>query len=105
MTIYYAIFEATPKPDSPQFENCGGAFINCWVRAQSSNEAESVAAAAISVSGWNMISQEDEWRELTDHSYSELDEEWRWYQQAVTDGECYVYHLWPPEAQDGDGIH
>jgi hypothetical protein len=105
MTIYYAMYEATPGPDIPEFETCGGAFVNCWVRAESTRDAERLNAAAIAENGWKILSVEDECCEVTDDWYSEDDDEWPWYQQAISEGECYVYHQWPLVAQDEDDVH
>ena len=105
MTIYYAMYEAAPGPDSPDFVTCGGAFVNCWVRAASKEEAEKATAAAINDNGWKILTVEEECCEVTSDWYAEDDEEWPWYQQAVAEGECYVYHQWPPEPQEGDHVH
>lgn len=36
-----------------------------------------------------------------------LDEpDWlEWFDEAVADGECYVFHQWPPDERDGQRVH
>jgi hypothetical protein len=105
MTIYYVMYEAMPNADSEDFANCGGAYVNCWVRADSEGEAERMASAAIREREWSITSVEDQCREVTDQSYTKDDEEWEYYREAVAEGECYVYHEWPVEPQEQDQVH
>jgi hypothetical protein len=44
MTIYYTLYEAIPLSESEEFEVCGGAYISCWLKAQSEEEAAKLVA-------------------------------------------------------------
>jgi hypothetical protein len=105
MTIFYTIYEAIPLPESEDFEVCGGAYINCWVKAQSEEEASKSASAVIHERGWKVVSIQEECREVTEALYAEDEEGRGYYDQAVVDGECYVFHQWPVDAQDDDDVH
>ena len=105
MPVFYVQYEAAPSPSSEHFENAGGAYVNCWVNASSETEAREQTSAAIKESGWNILAVEEQCSEVTEQAYAEDDEGLNHYRQAVTDGECYVFHQWPVEPQEGDGVH
>jgi hypothetical protein len=105
MTIFFTSYEAIPLPESGEFDVCGGAYINCWVKAQWEQEAGQSASAVIHERGWKVVSIEKECREVSQASYAEGEEGKGYYDQAVIDGECYVFHQWPVDAQDGDDVH
>ena len=79
--------------------------MNCWVKATSKRKACEEASAAIKESGWTILAVEEQCREVDDGAYAGDAEGLDYYRQAVVDGECYVYHMWPVEAQEGDDVH
>jgi hypothetical protein len=99
MTIFFAQYEAVPLPESEDFGECGGAYINCWLKANSAAEASELALALIHERRWRIVLVEEEIREVFKDLFSEDAEGRDCYQQAVTDGECYVFHRWPVETQ------
>jgi hypothetical protein len=105
MSIFYTQYEAVPLPESEEFGECGGAYISCWLRAQSAPEASELASALFRDRGWKVVSIEEECREVTAAVYFEDEEGRGYYDQAVTEGECYVFHQWPADPQDGDDVH
>jgi hypothetical protein len=105
MAIFYALYEAIPLPESEEFEVCGGAYVSCWLKAQSEEEASKLVSAAIHERGWKVVSVQEECREVTEALYSEDEEGRAYYDHAVVDGECYVYHQWPVDTQEGDDVH
>lgn len=105
MPIFYIQYKAEPTPESEEFETAGGAFVNCWVKIDSARKAQEQASAAIKESGWTILGVEEQCRELTEDYYSESDEGLEHFRQAVSDGECYVFHQWPLEPQEGDDVH
>jgi hypothetical protein len=66
MTIYYIQYEAEPLPHSKEFATCGGAYVNCWVQADSATQAISAASSAIEGAGWRFLCVEEECREVTE---------------------------------------
>jgi hypothetical protein len=105
MIIFYTQYKAVPLPESEEFEVCGGAYINCWLKAQSEQEASNVACALLRDRGWKVVSVEEECRQVTASAYTEDAEGREYYDEAVTDGECYVFHQWPVDPQEDDDVH
>ena len=105
MPVFYVQYEAAPSPGSEHFENAGGAYVSCWVKAGSETQASRQASAVIKESGWNILAVEKRCYEVTEEAYAEDDEGLEHYLHAVTDGECYVFHQWPVEPQEGDDVH
>jgi hypothetical protein len=105
MPIFYVQYEVVPAPGSEHFETAGGAYVNCWVNVNSEREAQEQTSAVIRESGWTIRAVEEQCREVNELWYSENDEGLEHYRQAGVDGECYVFHQWPVEPQEGDDLH
>jgi hypothetical protein len=105
MAIFYIQYEAIPAPGSEHFETAGGAYVNCWVKVDSRREAQEQTSNAIAESGWRILGVEEQCREVTEDSYSDDDEGLDHYREAVVNAECYVFHQWPIEPQEGDDVH
>src|SRR5262245_51736662 len=105
MSIFFILYEATPLPDAKEFESSGGAYINCWVEAESEEEAAEQSSVEIRDCGWQIVSVEEPCTEVTDLTYAEDDEARSYYEQAVNEGACYVYHQWPIEDHEDDEKH
>jgi len=105
MPIFYVQFEALPNPGSHDFKEFGGAYVNCWVSASSETQAKDIARKSIGEAQWHVVAVEEEVREVNEQYYSENIEGLEHYEQALLDGECYVFHRWPNEAQDQDALH
>jgi hypothetical protein len=100
VTVFYLQFEATPLPQSEHFRLCGGAYVNCWVNAGSAPQAQKMAATAIVENGWLIVGIEERGYEVTEQWYVDDDETFEYFQQALNEGECYVFHQWPAELRD-----
>jgi hypothetical protein len=105
MSVFCVQYEVAPSLGSANLETAGGAYVNCWVEASSEREARGQTSAAIEESGWTILAIEEQCREVTDGECAEGDEGLEHYRQAVMDGECYVFHQWPVETQEGDDVH
>ena len=105
MPIFYFQYQALPTLQSEAFEDSGGAYVNCWVKADSEMQAREIATKAIEANNWRIVSVEEECREVTEEDFSENEKSLEYYLQATIDGECYVYHQWPNESQEGDIVH
>ena len=64
----FSIFslKPSPLPESQEFDQCGGAYVNCWLRAESEKKAANLASASIGKAGWLIESVEEECREVTE---------------------------------------
>ena len=105
MPIFCVQYEVAPAPGSANFDVAGGAYVSCWVKADSAGEALDRSSAAIKESGWTILTVEDQCREIAESEFSGDDDDLEHYRQAVSDGECYVVHQWPAEPQEGDDLH
>ncbi len=90
-------YETIPTVKHPQHGSVGGAYLNCYVRAEDLNAAEQIA----------MSEMPDEWKivAMTDEAViapsDDPDHPGRQYiEQARIDGSVYVFFTWPANADD-----
>lgn len=93
--IFHVQYEAAPGLRSADRDTVDGAFVNCWVRARSKNEAQTRARATVDEIGWTIITVTEECEEVSEHSYRDNDIGRAHYEQALLDGECYTFDRWP----------
>ena len=94
--MYYLLVEAAPMAESPAAKKFAGAFINCWVNASTPSEAESSARSWITESEWAVVNVEEV--KLIDAShYDETSPNREYYEQALIDGQVYVYNTFQLE--------
>jgi hypothetical protein len=75
--------------------------VNCWVKADSAEEAKRLASDSVRTEGWVIEAVEQEIRLVT-----EPDEETRErFDQAEIDGSCYVFHTWPIDDRSEEPLH
>lgn len=104
-TVFYVQYEARPLPESKDFATVGGAYVNCYVVAKSGEKASELANKYLIENFWEAVRlEEGPVVRLREH-YLDDPEMLECFDEALSNGECYVYHLWPIEAQDGDAVH
>ena len=103
--IYYIQYEARPNPESEDFATCGGAFISCWLNSDSELLAKQIAAKSIHEYCWDILSVEEDAREVSEDDYPEDKESRERCWQASVDGECYVFDTWRNEPQQESERH
>ena len=102
--VYYFMFEVVPDAEGDNFVNYGGAFVACWVRGETVEDAQDIAINAISTDGWAIKSIEESF--IAEHEFYADEPELRSaYEQALSEGESYIYYTWTPEPQEEDTIH
>jgi len=95
-------YVATPNPGGDQFSEAGGAYVNCWVRAASQEEAQQRAVSFIRDSGWLVEALEEAYScSRADFSTTSA---LSYFDEAEAHGESYVFHTWPPEPQGEDSV-
>lgn len=104
MEIFFIQYESVPSSGSSDYEKTGGAYINCWVKALSLGAARAIALRNIEINRWKVIQLLDAYQ-ITEGFRTEGDEMSGYCRQAVLDGECYIYHKWPNEAQERNKLH
>jgi hypothetical protein len=103
MNIIYLRFEAVPTMNDIDFEESGGALINCWIKEENEESAKTKAMHIIKENGWKIILLEESY--LADDSMYNGRKSRKYYEQAKIDGEVYVYHTWPNVSQNDENIH
>ena len=105
-SIFFIEYEVRPNSGTKAFEEFGGAFVNCYVQASSEAEATAFAQAEMTESGWSVIAVEETPAQLDrDYLVNNNPDGLRYFDQAVLDGECYVFHTWGIESQEDDVVH
>ncbi len=94
--MYYFLFEATPSLRHPETNEVGGAFVNCWIVANTLADAEIVARKTICDQNW-IVDEPEEAFEVTRSFYDKESSSLQYYDQAVVDKEVYVFHSFPVE--------
>lgn len=105
LPIFHIQFEAIPSPESDDFDGCGGAFVNCWIRTDSEASAVEHASQAIRENRWTVVSVSEECGEVMETDYVSDESGMEYFRSAVRDGNCCVYHQWPNEPQEEDHVH
>jgi hypothetical protein len=88
------MFHGQPKLDAADVDNVGGAYINCYVHANSLGQAEKISRKDIRKMKWEILEQEEAY-ELDADSVS--DEGREYYEQALIDKTVYILHTYPIE--------
>ena len=106
--LFLVTIEAKPNHGSGEYEEKGGAFVNCWINAVDLRTAERRAVALIQSAGWTPYRIE-EWAIVTRETYANIhaddtdDLDTReLIEQAFIVGEIAVFNTWPQDAPDGD---
>ena len=92
--IWLLTYEATPDPGCDAFGTCGGAFVNCWIKAESQDLAECITVAALTELGWSIAELTDaQFIDTTRFEYPE--QSIKFIKQAQTDGAVFCFNKWP----------
>ncbi len=102
-TVYLIEYEVRPAPHSEDFATAGGAFAVCFIRADSADAAREAALRYFVETAWEIVALE---RDAIPVDPAEIEDEpdaLDAFNEAHEHGECILMHLWPPEADIGDG--
>lgn len=100
LKMFYIQYEVRPMPESEDFSLVGSAFANCFVMSES--KAMELALAKFSDINWEVVGIEEEPFITTRENYIEELDWLEWYDEAIENGECYIFHRWPLESQEVD---
>jgi len=95
---FFFIFHAKPLKSAEKLDDIAGAYISCWIKSDSEQEAEEQARRKIIIESWEILSLEESCL-ISRSTYEKNSEEIQYYDQAQIDGEVFVYHQW---ALDGE---
>lgn len=103
--IYAMQYELRPTPQSPDFDEIGGAIATSFVRADDADAALAAALAYYRDSDWEVVVQEQP-PQRVDRAACEDDPEWLdAHDEAAREGECHLLHLWPIGTGEDDKTH
>jgi len=86
---------AFPSEDVSRKENVGGAYVNCWINTDDTEFAEKEARRLIEENKWRAHKIENV--SIYDAPEDLAEGQLEFYNEALKDGSCMVYHTWPRE--------
>ena len=98
MEMFYLQYEAIPSPRPSSQHDLGGAYISCWIKAKTLDQAKAIAENDINNNGW-LVKAIEEAHPISIQDYDERSDSAEYLKQGKLDGEAYVYHAWPNEPQ------
>ena len=90
-------FEARPKATHPKAKEVGGTMVNCWIKRDALEEAESYARGSIANEDWTILRKQEGFLVTRD---TQDPKDMRYFEQAEIDKEVFVFHTWPLNAPD-----
>lgn len=93
-------YHVVPKPNSPAFQECGGAYVNCWILFAWQDGAEHLAKYEVEKEWIITETEEISWVEIG--KYNEDPENKEYFLQAQIDGGCFVFYNYPFNAEEKD---
>ena len=94
MMIYYLMVEAVPHHNNPESKEYGGAYINCWVKADTPADAMSKVKEYIHEQNWHFIKAEDTFTVQRERYIDEPDS-LECYDNALQYGLDAIFYTWP----------
>ena len=98
------LYEVQPLPENQEYQTVGGAYANCFVLAENPKRAMKAAAENFVDNHWRILTLEEGPEIWLRENYLDEPEALRRYDEAVENGECYVFHQWPNDPQDEDVV-
>ena len=94
----FITYHVRPTEEFDNEEGIGGAYVNCFIESESSQQAQEIAKKQITELKWEIFELE----ELTHMDQDTVSEEKReYYEQALIDKEVFVFYTYPIEEQEG----
>lgn len=94
MTIYCVMIEAVPNRKNSESKEYGGAYVNCWIKADAPVEAVEKAKGYIHKENWNFVNIEDIFSVQRERYLDEPDS-LECYDNAVQYGLDAIFYTWP----------
>lgn len=96
MPVFILMIKVKPDPDNPQVSEIAGAYVNCFVEAETFVLAEEIALKFLKEKCWNPIVLEESY-EVTEDDYEGDPEGLEVYKQVLIDKEKYTFHTYVTE--------
>ena len=98
MIIYFVMVEAVPNHSNPESKEYSGAYINCWVKADTSADAVKKAKEYIRNENWDFVSIE-EFFSVQRERYLEEPDSLECYDNAIQCGLDAIFYTWPIDSE------
>jgi hypothetical protein len=95
--------EARQDPEYPHQQWYEGAAIDCFIKDQTESNALYIAKGAVEDDGWVVTAVEEQY-EINEESFDTDTEKSKFFQQALTDEEVFVFYCWE-EGEDDESEH
>lgn len=102
--LYFVTVVARPRQDTSQFDQFGGAYVNCWLDEPSEDAAVSRAEAEVRDCGW-IPESISKIVAVTRETYIDHEDGREYFEQALTDGVVLVFHTFPHEPEEDEARH
>jgi hypothetical protein len=89
--MWYFIIKASPKPNTEQAEDSGGAYVSCWINFMIEDGAEHVAKFYVEKAGW-MPEETQDVRWVERENYEDDAENLQFFLEAEADGASFVFN-------------
>lgn len=96
MTIYYLMVEAVPHRSNPESQEYGGAYVNCWVKADTPYDALNKVKEYICEQNWVFCQTEDMFT-VQREQYDDEPDSLECYDNALQYGFDAVFYTWPTD--------
>ena len=91
--MFFITYHAEPNTGIQNSE-IGGAYINCWIEAESIDQAEQMARTKIEEENWTILDKEEAY-EIQRSDYLENSNGLNYFDQALVDKLVLVFHTYP----------
>ena len=92
--MQYLIIDAEQNEEFDHDEVYGGASVGCWIKNQTEKNAYLIAKVWIEENGWRIICLDEQYP-ISEEDYSDKPEGREYFEQALIDGEVFVFHTFP----------
>jgi len=96
--IYCVMVEAVPNRNNPESKEYGGAYINCWIKADTPEEAVKQAKEYIHKENWELVKIEDI-NCVRRERYLDEPDALECYDNAEQYGLDAIFYTWPIDAK------
>jgi hypothetical protein len=93
MPVFILIMKVKPDSENLQVGEIAGAYVNCFVEAETFELAEEIALKSIIEEHWLPISLEESY-EVTENDYENDPKGLEVYKQVLIDKEMYTVHTY-----------
>ena len=97
--IFCFLVEAKPGADNPEREECEGAYVNCFVKAETVTSAIQTVQELLTAEGWEQV-QIMECYEADRAAYAEDEELLDCYDEAAEYGSSAVFYTWEKDEEE-----